>query len=122
MADDREAKMKEVLTNMFDTPDPSGRLMDIAPMKLAMEFIFGEVWSRPGLDPKLRSVAVITLLAARGGAEFELRHHLKIGLRNGLSQDEIYELLLHVGAYAGAAALGGSMKLAREVFDELNAQ
>jgi 4-carboxymuconolactone decarboxylase len=114
--DDRNAKMKEVLTTMFDTPDPSGGLMEIEPMKLAMEHIFGEVWSRPGLDPKLRSVAVISLLAARGGAEYELRHHLGIGLRNGLTKDEIYELLLHVGTYAGAAALGGSMKLAQDVF------
>lgn len=116
MTEDRNAKMKEVLTSLFDTPDPSGGLMEIEPMKLAMEHIFGEVWSRPGLDPKLRSVAVISLLAARGGAEYELRHHLRIGLRNGLGKDEIYELLLHVGTYAGAAALGGSMKLAQEVF------
>ncbi len=117
MTEDRNAKMGEVLTKLFGTPDPTGGAMDDEIMRTAMEFCFGEVWSRPGLPLKMRSVIVITILAAAARTD-ELRHHIRVGLTNGLTPDEIKELLLQVCVYAGAPSFGHGWGVAQEVFAE----
>jgi 4-carboxymuconolactone decarboxylase len=118
MTEDRNARMKEVLTTMFGTPDPTGGAMDDEIMRTAMEFCFGEIWSRPGLELKTRSIIVITLLLAKG-AEDELKHHLKVGMRNGLTKDEIREMLLQVCFYAGGPTFAHGWKIANQVFAEV---
>lgn len=78
---------------------------------------WGDVWSRPGLDRKLRSVAVITSLIAHGHYE-ELAMHLRAGIRNGLSVDEIKEVILQSAIYTGVPAANTAFRVASEVFSE----
>lgn len=78
---------------------------------------WGDVWSRPGLDRKLRSVAVITSLIAHGHYE-ELAMHLRAGIRNGLTVDEIKEVILQSAIYLGVPAANTAFRIAGEVFGE----
>ncbi|MBN9180394.1 MAG: 4-carboxymuconolactone decarboxylase [Microbacterium sp.] len=76
---------------------------------------WGDVWSRPGLDRRSRSVAVITSLIAHGHHE-ELAMHLRAGLRNGLTVDEIKEVILQSAIYSGVPAANTAFRIASEVF------
>ncbi|NLP83526.1 4-carboxymuconolactone decarboxylase [Microbacterium sp. CFH 90308] len=76
---------------------------------------WGDIWSRPGLDRRSRSVAVITALIAHGHHE-ELAMHLRAGLRNGLTVDEIRELILQSAVYSGVPAANTAFRIANEVF------
>lgn len=76
---------------------------------------WGDIWSRPGLDRRSRSVAVITALIALGHHE-ELAMHLRAALRNGLTVDEIREVILQAGLYCGVPAANTAFRIATEVF------
>lgn len=76
---------------------------------------WGDIWSRPGLDRRSRSVAVITALIALGHHE-ELAMHLRAALRNGLTVDEIREVILQAGLYCGVPAANTALRIATEVF------
>ncbi|AMB60313.1 gamma-carboxymuconolactone decarboxylase [Microterricola viridarii] len=78
---------------------------------------WGDIWSRPGLDRRARSVAVITALIALGHDE-ELAMHLRAGLRNGLSVAEISEVILQSAVYCGVPAANTAFRIAAEVFAE----
>lgn len=80
-------------------------------------YAWGEVWSRPGLERRMRSVAVITSLIAHGHHE-ELAMHLRAGLRNGLSIEEIKEVILQSAIYSGVPAANTAFRIASEVFAE----
>lgn len=78
---------------------------------------WGDIWSRPALDRKSRSVAVLTAMIALGHHdEFEM--HVRAALRNGLSVEEIKEVILQAGLYCGVPAANTAFKLARRVLDE----
>ncbi|MCC6609645.1 MAG: carboxymuconolactone decarboxylase family protein [Burkholderiales bacterium] len=79
---------------------------------------WGAVWARPGLPRKTRSMLNLAMLAATGRAH-ELKIHIKGALTNGVTQDEMAEIFLQVGAYCGAPAALESFKVAKEVFAEL---
>ena len=76
---------------------------------------WGEVWARPGLDRRTRSCLTIALLTALG-AENELPMHLQAGAHNGLTPEEIREIIIHAGLYAGIPKANAAMKLADEAF------
>ncbi|QEW04986.1 4-carboxymuconolactone decarboxylase [Microbacterium lushaniae] len=76
---------------------------------------WGDIWSRPGLDRRSRSVAVLTALIALGHHE-ELAMHLRAALRNGLTVDEIREVILQAGLYCGVPAANTAFRIASEVF------
>ena len=76
---------------------------------------WGDIWSRPGLDRRSRSVAVLTALIALGHHE-ELAMHLRAALRNGLTVDEIREVILQAGLYCGVPAANTAFRIATEVF------
>ena len=78
---------------------------------------WGDIWSRPGLDRRSRSVAVLSTLIALGHHE-ELAMHLRAALRNGLTIDEIKEVILQAGLYAGVPAANTAFRIASEVFAE----
>ena len=78
---------------------------------------WGDVWSRPGLDRRSRSVAVITSLIAHGHHE-ELAMHLRAGIRNGLTVDEIREIILQSAIYSGVPAANTAFRIAQDVFAE----
>lgn len=76
---------------------------------------WGDVWSRPGLDRRSRSVAVLTALIALGHHE-ELAMHLRAALRNGLTVEEIREVILQAAVYCGVPAANTAFRIASEVF------
>lgn len=79
---------------------------------------WGDIWSRPGLDRRSRSVAVLTAMIALGHHdEFEM--HVRAARRNGLSVDEIKEVILQAGLYCGVPAANTAFKLAERVLKEL---
>lgn len=78
---------------------------------------WGDVWSRPGLDRRSRSVAVLSSLIAHGHHE-ELAMHLRAAIRNGLTIDEIREVILQSAIYSGVPAANTAFRIASEVFAE----
>lgn len=78
---------------------------------------WGDVWSRPGLDRRSRSVAVLTSLIAHGHHE-ELAMHLRAALRNGLTVDEIREVILQSAVYSGVPAANTAFRIASQVFGD----
>ena len=83
-------------------------------------YAWGEVWTRPGLERRTRSCITLAMLAALGYEE-ELAMHVKAALRNGLSHEEIAEVLLQVAVYAGVPAANSAFHLAEEVFAQMEA-
>lgn len=80
------------------------------------ENVWGEVWTRPGLDIKTRSIITIAILAALNHEE--LRLHLEAARNTGVSRDEITEILLHVAVYAGVPAANRAFKVAKDLYEE----
>ena len=87
--------------------------------KLTTEFAWGEIWSRPGLPRKTRSMLNLAMLTALNRPA-ELRLHLKGALTNGVTRDEIKEILLQTGVYCGIPACLDAFKVAAEVFREID--
>jgi len=110
----RELSGDRVVEEAFKDPDDFGRPME----ELVTEFAFGAVWARPGLDRKSRSILNIGMLAALNRPN-ALAGHIRTGIKNGLSVEEIRECLLQVAAYAGLPAGLDSLRVARSVFIEL---
>jgi 4-carboxymuconolactone decarboxylase len=79
-------------------------------------YAWGAVWSRPGLDRRTRSCITVAMLAAQGN-EHELELHLRAALRNGVTADEIKEVLLQVAVYAGVPRANRAFSIARGVID-----
>ncbi len=80
-------------------------------------YAWGDVWSRPGLDPRTRSLVTVALLAALGRTD-ELGMHLRGARRNGVSPDELAEVLLHTGVYAGLPAANAAFARLSEVLGD----
>lgn len=81
---------------------------------------WGDIWARPGLSRRERSIATLASLTT-GGHENEIAMHVRAALRNGLTRDEIAEVLLHTALYAGLPASNAAHAIMREVFAELDA-
>ncbi|MFD0200708.1 MULTISPECIES: 4-carboxymuconolactone decarboxylase [Saccharothrix] len=77
-------------------------------------YAWGEVWNRPGLDRRVRSCITLAMLAALG-QEHELAMHVRAALRNGVTADEIKEVLLQVGIYAGLPAANRAFAVAQPI-------
>jgi 4-carboxymuconolactone decarboxylase len=84
---------------------------------LITRYAWGEVWSRPGLDRRTRSAAAITALVALG-REHELAMHVRAARRNGLTVEELKEVLLQCAVYCGVAAANRAFAIAQEVLAE----
>ena len=80
-------------------------------------YAWGEIWSRPGLDRRTRSCITITALVAMG-REHELAMHVRAALRNGVTPDELKEVLLQCAVYCGVPAANGAFAIAQRVLDE----
>ena len=83
---------------------------------LITRYAWGEIWTRPGLDRRMRSAITLTALIATGRFE-ELRMHLCAALRNGLEEDEIKEVLLQSAIYCGVPAANSAFAIAQEVLE-----
>jgi 4-carboxymuconolactone decarboxylase len=86
--------------------------------ELVTEYCWGEVWGRPGLERKTRSMLNLAMLAALNRPH-EIKLHIRGALTNGVTKDEIKEIFLHVGIYCGVPAAVDSFRIAREVFKEM---
>ena len=95
-------------------------LADIAPdlARYVIEFAFGDVYSRPGLDLRAREIATIAALTAMGTARPQLKVHINAGINVGLSQQEVVETIMQMAVYAGFPAALNGIAVAREVFAE----
>ncbi len=93
-------------------------LADIAPdfANYVLEFPFGDIYSRPGLDLRAREIATIAALTAMGNATPQLKVHIEGGLNVGLTKDEITETIIQMAVYAGFPAALNGLFAAKEVF------
>jgi len=97
----------------------AGALGELAPdlEEMINEVVFGRVWTRPGLEPKMRSAITIASLMAMQRLP-QLKGHIANGLNMGLSKQEIVEILTHVAFYAGVPTAVNAFQLAKEAFQE----
>jgi 4-carboxymuconolactone decarboxylase len=84
---------------------------------LITRYAWGEIWTRPGLDRRTRSAITLTALISLGHFE-ELAMHVRAARRNGLTDDEIKEVLLQAAIYCGVPAANRAFAVASEVFRE----
>lgn len=82
-------------------------------------YAWGDIWSRPGLDQHTRSMITIAMLIALN-REAELKMHLRAAFNNGVTRDELKELIMHSSLYCGLPAANATMHLAQQVFDEMD--
>ena len=92
----------------------------MAMQEYATEACWGMIWTRPGLPRKTRSLLNIAMISALNRPH-ELKLHIKSAFNNGVTRDEIKEVLLQVACYAGVPAGVDSFRLAREAFAEMEA-
>jgi 4-carboxymuconolactone decarboxylase len=95
-------------------------LAEIAPDfgRLTVEFPYGDIYSRPGLDLRSRQIATIAALVTLGGAEAQLRVHIGFALNVGLSSEEIVEVIMQMAVYAGWPRALEALRTAKTVFEE----
>ena len=93
-------------------------LKDIAPdfARNLLEFPFGDIYARPGLDLRSREIATVAALTAMGNAAPQLKVHIAAALHVGLTQDEIIEVIMQMAVYAGFPAALNGLFAAKEVF------
>ena len=89
--------------------------------QIATEFAWGEIWTRPGLPRKKRSMLNIAMLCALNRPH-ELRLHVRGAINNGVTRDEIKEILLQIGGYCGVPACIDGFRVANEVLAEIDAE
>ena len=88
---------------------------------LIMRYAWGEIWTRPALDRRTRSCVTLTALMARGHLD-ELGLHVRAALRNGLTEEEIKEVLLHGAIYCGVPAANAAFAVAQRVLADSPSQ
>ncbi|OLC31374.1 MAG: 4-carboxymuconolactone decarboxylase [Acidobacteria bacterium 13_1_40CM_56_16] len=85
---------------------------------LITRYAWGEIWSRPGLPRQTRSMLTLAMMVALNRPD-ELRMHLLAALNNGVTREEIREVLLQTAVYCGAPAANSAFHLAQEVFEQV---
>ena len=86
-------------------------------VELTQDVLFGDVWERPQLSKRDRSIATVAVLVSKFRTE-ELRGHILRALDNGVSQEEIGELICHLAFYAGWPAAASAVDIARKAFED----
>ena len=104
----------EFVDNAIKTADDFNRPLQ----ELVTEYCWGEVWGRPGLDRKTRSLLNLAMLSALNRPH-EIKMHVRGALANGVTKDEIKEVFLQVAIYCGVPAAVDSFRIARETFKEM---
>ena len=89
--------------------------------ELVTEYCWGTVWSRPGLDRKTRSLLNLAMLTALNRPH-EVKLHVRGALNNGCSKNDIMEVLLQAAIYCGVPAAMGSLRVAKEIFHEVESK
>jgi len=121
MTDERYERGWERLTELAG--DHGARVIEgireVAPdlARYVVEFGYGDVYSRPGLDLRSRQIAAIAALTALGGAEPQLEYHIGIALGAGVAPAEIVETIIHCAPFVGFARTLNAARSARRVFN-----
>jgi 4-carboxymuconolactone decarboxylase len=120
----RAADVRRTLSNDTAEPDPEAGLASLRDFlgdvgEWAMKWAFGEIWSRPQLSRRDRSLVVIAILTALG-QEAELAFHIPGGLNHGLERAEIEEIMTHLCLYAGFPRAVDGMRAAKHAFAEID--
>lgn len=112
------AKLREIDGEAGDRVLES--LDGIAPdfARYLIEFPFGDIYSRPGLDLKSREIAVVAALTALGHAAPQLKVHIQAALNVGVTRTEVVETIMQMAVYAGFPAALNGLAVAKEVFAE----
>lgn len=124
MVEDRYSKGLKNLEKIH--PEASKALMenlkDIAPDlgRYVVEFPYGDIYGRDGLDLKSREIATVAALTALGDTKPELKDHIKGALNVGCKRQEIIEIIIQMAVYAGFPRAINGIKAAKEVFEELD--
>lgn len=115
---DKGLKMRKKLSGKRFSKQATA-LAELAPdlEDMLNEVVFGRVWTRPGLELRMRSAITIASLMAMQRLP-QLKAHIANGLNAGLTQKEIVEILTHVAFYAGVPTAVNAFQLAKEVFEE----
>lgn len=85
--------------------------------ELTRELVYGDIWERPGLSKRDRSLITIAMLTAMYRTN-QIRSHMRRALANGVTKDEIGEVLMHMAFYAGWPCAVNAFEVAKEVFDQ----
>jgi 4-carboxymuconolactone decarboxylase len=95
-------------------------LKDIAPDlgRYIIEFPFGDIYSRPGLDLKSRQIATVAALTSLGNAQPQLKVHIHGALNVGCTREEVVEVIIQMAVYAGFPAALNGISIAKQVFKE----
>jgi 4-carboxymuconolactone decarboxylase len=88
---------------------------------LITRYAWGEIWTRPGLPRKTRSLLTIAMIVALNRPD-EFRLHVRAAFNNGVTREEIKEVLLHAAIYCGVPAANSAFHAAQEVFSEMKAK
>jgi 4-carboxymuconolactone decarboxylase len=107
--------------NHVDRAEAASTAFDKPFQDLITEAAWGHVWSRPGLTKRERSIVTIALLAALGQDD-EVAMHVRATANTGASRDDICEALLHVAIYAGVPAANHAIKIAKQAFEQMDAE
>ena len=110
----REVLGAEYVDAALSTADDFNRPLQ----ELVTEYCWGEVWGRPGLDRKTRSMLNLAMLSALNRPH-EIKAHVRGALSNGLTKEDIKEVFLVVAIYCGVPAAVDSFRIARELFKEM---
>jgi 4-carboxymuconolactone decarboxylase len=110
----REVLGAEYVDNAIRNADDFNRPMQ----ELVTQYAWGDVWNRPGLDRRTRSLLNLAMLTALNRPH-ELKLHVRGAINNGVTVDEIREVFLHTAVYCGVPAAIDSFRTAKEVFKEM---
>lgn len=110
----REVLGSEYVDNAIKNADDFSRTLQ----EFVTEYCWGELWNRPGLDRKSRSMLNLAMLAALNRPH-EIKLHIRGAINNGMTKDEIKEVFLQVGVYCGVPAAVDAFRSAREVFADM---
>lgn len=110
------AKMKELFGQ-----EPKPGVIDSDFLKITVENLFGDIWNRPGLELRDRSMITVAALTVLG-REPELKIHLRGALNVGISREMINEMMIHLAHYGGWPVGVNGWRVAKEVFEEIDNQ
>ena len=110
----RDVLGKEFVDHAISSADDFNRPLQ----ELVTQYCWGEIWGRPGLDRKTRSLLNLAMLSALNRPH-EIKMHVRGALKNGVTKEEIKEVFLQVAIYCGVPAAVDSFRVAREVFKEI---
>ena len=117
---ERRERGEAITTGMWGKP-PQGNEVSQEMIDITVEHLFGYIWSRAGLNLRHLSILTVATLVVTG-KEAQLKVHLKGALSNGVTRDEIKEMMIHLAHYGGWPSAMTGLTVAKSVFDELDGE